>query len=60
MTLVLLLSLLFVSASAAPELLNLSNRNQCIKSIVDVFVSDHTCQTLSQTVKSDVRIILQS
>lgn len=60
MTLVLLFYLLFISACSAPELLNISNKNQCIRSIVDTFVTDHTCQALSQTVKSEVIILLSS
>ncbi len=58
MTLVILFYLFFLNGYSAPELLNLSNKNHCIRSIVDTFVTDHTCQALSQTVKSEVIILL--
>ena len=58
MTLVILFYLFFLTGYSAPELLNISNKNQCIRSIVDTFVTDHTCQALSQTVKSEVIILL--
>ena len=45
---------------SSPDLLTLSSRNSCIKSIVDDFISHSTCSKLTQETKSMVTFSLTS
>lgn len=58
MLFVTLLFTLVVWTLEDPELLSLSSKNECIRSLVSSFVSSETCSKLSQNSKSQVKLSL--